>query len=317
MLFYLQCVFYLVILPLPDPRAVAEMTGPYCELTPFRNAYDFIVKTSFDIMRPSTWLPALKEQYVLEPLFNLLLLLPFGVYLSYYFKNSLKRVALFSFLLSAFFELTQLSGLFFIYPRPYRLFDVNDLMTNTLGGVCGYFVYTRFLKTLPSKKKIDERSREKSGKVGFARRLAAMAVDNFFISVIGILPVFFIPLEPFYIDSALFFVYYPAFAVAMRGRTPGKALVKIRIERACGGRPPPLLLCARYIARNAFVLGFWFVSRQIPHLAPEHRTLPAVILLLAFGFVCLDILLSFRRNRRLWYELLSKTQNVSYFKAKE
>jgi uncharacterized RDD family membrane protein YckC len=170
---------------------------------------------------------------------------------------------------------------------------------------------------LPSKKKIDERSAERSGKVGFARRLAALTVDNFFISVIGILPVFFIPLDPFYIDSALFFVYYPAFAFAMRGRTPGKALVKIRIERACGGPPSPLPVCARYIARNTLVLGFWLVSRRIPQLAPEHRTLPAVILLLVIGFVCLDLLLSLRRNRRLWYEMLSKTQNVSYFKTKE
>ena len=31
------------------------------------------------------------------------------------------------------FELTQLSGLYFIYPRSYRLADVNDLINNTVG----------------------------------------------------------------------------------------------------------------------------------------------------------------------------------------
>lgn len=42
--------------------------------------------------------------------------------------------------LSLVFELTQLSGLFGLYPRPYRLADVDDLMTNTLGGMVGYWL---------------------------------------------------------------------------------------------------------------------------------------------------------------------------------
>ena len=38
------------------------------------------------------------------------------------------------------FELTQLSGLYFIYPRSYRLADVNDLINNTVGGMVGYWL---------------------------------------------------------------------------------------------------------------------------------------------------------------------------------
>ena len=33
-----------------------------------------------------------------------------------------------------------MSGLYGIYPRPYRLFDVDDLLMNTLGAVVGYGV---------------------------------------------------------------------------------------------------------------------------------------------------------------------------------
>ena len=33
---------------------------------------------------------------------------------------------IFSFLLSLFFEVTQLTGLYFLYPGSYRLFDVDD-----------------------------------------------------------------------------------------------------------------------------------------------------------------------------------------------
>ena len=37
-----------------------------------------------------------------------------------------------------FFEVTQLTGIFFIYPKAYRLFDVDDLLINTLGGILGF-----------------------------------------------------------------------------------------------------------------------------------------------------------------------------------
>jgi glycopeptide antibiotics resistance protein len=313
MLFYLQCMFYLVILPLPDPIEVAKMTGPYAELIPFKNVYDFAVNSSFDIMRASTWLPALREPYVLEPLFNLALTVPFGIYLAYYFAKSLRRVLLFSSLLSVFFELTQLTGLFFLYPRPYRLFDVNDLLLNTLGGVCGYFICARFLRRLPSKSRIDERSRERSGQVGFTRRFVALVVDSFAISMISVLLTFSLEIDALYIYSAVFFAYYPAFALALRGRTPGKLLVKIRIERADASGSPQFSICGRYAMRNIFVLILHIGSRLNSDVAPQHRTAFAVVFLLAIAFSFFDLLLSFRRDRRLWYELISGTKNASCF----
>ncbi|MDR2295894.1 MAG: VanZ family protein [Clostridiales Family XIII bacterium] len=313
MLFYLQCAFYLVILPLPNPSDVAQMTGPYAELTPFRNVYDFIVKSSFDPARPATWLRALREPYFLEPLFNLTLTIPFGVYLSYYFKKSLKRVILFSFLLSAFFELTQLTGLFFLYPRPYRLFDVNDLLLNTLGGVCGRFIYTRFLQMLPSKSRIDARSRERSERVGFARRLVALLIDSLVVLTIGTLLSLLVGGRTPYLGGLVFFLYYPALALALRGRTPGKLLVKIRIERTGGGVSPWLSICLRYVLRNAFLLALQALSRLISEIEPRRQAVFVVIFLLAIAFSFVDLLLSLRRGKRLWYERLSGTKNTSYF----
>ena len=313
MLFYLQCAFYLVILPLPNPSEVAELTGPYAELTPFRNVYDFIVKSSFDPARPSTWPDALRESYFLEPLFNLALTIPFGVYLAYYFKKSLTKVILFSFLLSAFFELTQLTGLFFLYPRPYRLFDVNDLLLNTLGGVCGYFVYTRFLQMLPSKHRIDARSLERSERVSFVRRFVALLIDGFIVLTIGRLLALFLPIDAIYVDGAVLFVYYPALAVALRGRTLGKLLVKIRIERIGGRLSPNLAICLRYVLRNAFLLALQTLSRLTSDLDPQRQSVFAVVFLLGLAFSFVDLLLSFRRDKRLWYEMLSGTRNASYF----
>ena len=80
---------------------------------------------------------------------------PLGFYLRYYFRRKALGTAVACFCVSLFFELTQLSGLYGIYPRPYRLFDVDDLLCNTLGGMLGYFITGIFLKILPDREKID------------------------------------------------------------------------------------------------------------------------------------------------------------------
>ncbi|GAA0226871.1 hypothetical protein GCM10008921_09530 [Metaclostridioides mangenotii] len=64
--------------------------------------------------------------------------MPLGISLRYFFKRNLKQTLIITFLVSLFFELTQLTGLYGIYIAPYRIFDVDDLMLNKLGGYIGY-----------------------------------------------------------------------------------------------------------------------------------------------------------------------------------
>ena len=92
---------------------------------------NFWENTSLVLSDPSTYLGAMKEQCFYEPFFNILLLVPLGVYLRYYFRRSWWQAILIGFLVSLSFELIQLSALFGIYPRPYRLFQVDDLINNT------------------------------------------------------------------------------------------------------------------------------------------------------------------------------------------
>ena len=80
----------------------------------------------------------------------------------------------YTFLLSLFFELTQLTGLYFIYPRPYRLFDVDDLMINMLGGILGYFIMNKLKVLLPSREEIND-----SVKVSVLRRITSILINIF------------------------------------------------------------------------------------------------------------------------------------------
>lgn len=78
---------------------------------------------------------------------NLLLLMPMGFFISYYFSNifnTLKRVFISIFLISLFIESTQVV-LSLIVPNICRFFEVNDLILNSIGGVVGWKLYNNLI----------------------------------------------------------------------------------------------------------------------------------------------------------------------------
>jgi glycopeptide antibiotics resistance protein len=70
-----------------------------------------------------------------EAIANCLLFVPFGLFLRAMFRMRVRSVILASFAFSLMLELTQLTGVWGAYPCPYRQFDIDDLITNTMGGV--------------------------------------------------------------------------------------------------------------------------------------------------------------------------------------
>ena len=75
---------------------------------------------------------------VLQLLLNVVLFLPLGFLLMRFLRRGFAHTTIVGFILSLVIELTQLSGLLGLYPCSYRQFDVDDLLTNTLGAVAGY-----------------------------------------------------------------------------------------------------------------------------------------------------------------------------------
>jgi glycopeptide antibiotics resistance protein len=311
MLFYLQCAYFLIILPLPDPAAVATRTGPFWDLTPLHFLWDILAKSGFDISRPDTWRAAFVG-YAREPLFNLCLTVPFGVYLAYYFKKNLKKVLLFSFCLSLFFEISQLTGLFWLYPKPYRLFSVDDLLLNTLGGGAGYFLYARFLRFLPGREKMDRKSAEKSARVGFFRRAAALAIDAAIVSALRTLLVVFCRLDGAWAFAAALFGYYMGTAALFRGKSAGKALVRIQVAAVAGRAFLPGALL-RYLLLNAMWVAFQTANAAVGSMDPRAQYIPVLAQALLLAIAAADLLWSLRKEKRLWYERLSGTQNVSFW----
>lgn len=136
-IFYIEVAYFMTILPLPEISAMSTTVKPivdYMQLNPLyfiTDAAEYFQKHGLSLIG------FIKAPPVYVTLFNILLLFPLGVYLRKLFRQPMIKVIIISFLVSLSFEMLQLSGLLFIYPYPYRLFDVCDLMMNTLGGFLG------------------------------------------------------------------------------------------------------------------------------------------------------------------------------------
>src|SRR5699024_7586400 len=93
-------------------------------------------------LQPSTYARILSQDAFIQAFFNFMLLMPFGVYLRYFFNKRRhwgKSLGL-GFLISLFFELTQLTGIYGIYICSYRIFDVDDLLLNSTGALFGFVI---------------------------------------------------------------------------------------------------------------------------------------------------------------------------------
>jgi glycopeptide antibiotics resistance protein len=315
--FYLQCAYFLVILPLPDPAVVAAMTGPTAEFIPFHFVYDFIEKAPFVFSQTSTWIPTLKSFVFLEPLFNFLLLMPFGIYLAYYFKAGWKKVLLFSFLLSLFFEISQLTGLFWLYPRPYRLFSLDDLMLNSLGGLLGYLIYSGFLQFLPKRERMDEKSAKRSARVSYTRRFFAFGIDALIIALVSLLLSGGFKIN-FLSSCEVGFCAYPlAFSLLTGGSTVGRMLVRIKTTKRARRKPSfAVALTVRYLGRGAVFFAFHFLVDMIR--TSEHNQFTWMLALVAVSiFLMLDFFISLGHGKRLWYERLAGTENASTFQREK
>ena len=310
---YLITIYFLVILPLPKISDVAKYTTPYVQLIPFKFIVDFLNNTSLVINNVHTYILAMKETYFYTVIFNLFILVPFGIYLRYYFKCSFKKTILLSFLLSLFFELTQISGLYLIYPRPYRLFDVDDLIINTLGGIVGYAITPILSKILPSRESIDNKSYMKGKKVSYFRRLLALMFDLIFIMFVMIFinNILNIQLKYYHIFTIII-MYFTILPIIFNGKSFGKMVVRIKLAPLNNNN----IKFYQYFLRAFFLYGLFIIPFLIFKVLDINlnglQYLISILLFLGFSIYYTCILFSIiTRKRVLIYEKISGLINIS------
>jgi hypothetical protein len=136
--YFAVAAFLLTLMPLPrDPRTVCASfpaaAHPQYALGNF--VADFVKEShgrhglAMVVGNPALY----------QVVFNAVMLAPLGIFLRYYAGRSLATTAAAGLGTSLLFELTQGTGVWGLYPCPYRLADVDDLLLNTYlpGRCCG------------------------------------------------------------------------------------------------------------------------------------------------------------------------------------
>ncbi|KRM73401.1 VanZ family protein [Secundilactobacillus collinoides] len=323
--FYLMCAYFLIILPLPSISAVAKLTTPRYNLHPLLFIREFLEYNPFRLTNVHTWLPALKAPTVIQPVFNIFLTVPFGFYLRTYFKRSWWQTILMSFGLSLFFELTQLSGLYGIYPRPYRLFDVDDLLMNTTGGLLGFWGARLALPLLPSSEHVLERLRPQADKVSTFRHATAFVVDWIIISIVsGLLSIVAGQFGASQAVDNLIMLLVMGVVVLLpellKGKTLGLHVVHLRLAGRGAGQATKGQVLTRFLGGYVLIIVwniFAFINRFVSADSFASRWIGIglfVFSLVFFLIIGVDLLIDvFRPSHELLFEKVSRTRLVSTY----
>lgn len=301
---YLMTIYFLVILPLPDIEYVKNLTTPKVQLIPFKFITDFIKETPLVITDYKTYLKALTDSSFYTVVFNIFMFVPFGMYLRYYYNCDLKKTIFFSFLLSLFFELTQLSGLYFIYPRPYRLFDVDDLIINTLGGFIGYKIMG-LITFLPSREKIDKKSIEVGKIVSPLRRIVLFILDLILYEILYMLIHSFFNYN--FIKYIVLFIYYVLVPTLNNGLTPAGKFLNVRISFK-NNEFLNLLLRTTMMYLYYYYIPLSFVLLKLDFKSEIYIFYLLILLIPIFYFINVIILF---KKKRMFYDKILKTEYIS------
>lgn len=164
-IFYFLSALCLVLLPFPSTRDTCSFQSAdtvHTNLRLFQFVEDILKDSGVVVTNPSTWLAMTKQQAFFQAFFNFLLLMPFGVYLRYFLKERRywKRAFLISFLLTLFYEVTQRTGIYGIFNCAYRIFDVDDLLLNSVGALLGFFLAPIIWALFPSHEEVEAKAAE-------------------------------------------------------------------------------------------------------------------------------------------------------------
>jgi glycopeptide antibiotics resistance protein len=132
LLFYILGAVLVIILPLP------KISPDFCQTVAIAAKQPRLIPFQFveDIINAD----GLKNFAFLQVFLNFLLLMPAVIYLYYYKKASSQIVAIGAIATSLVFEITQVTGIYGLYPCAYRTFDIDDLILNSSGAITCYAI---------------------------------------------------------------------------------------------------------------------------------------------------------------------------------
>lgn len=318
---YAALLYGLVLLALvfmPFPPIDSVCTGRQStQFVPFQFVAD--IQTELAKRGRSGLLAALTSKSMLSFVFNVALFVPLGIFLRR--ANGLRRrwVVAIGFGLSLLVEITQLTGNFGIYPCPYRLFDVDDLMANTAGAALGGLLAPAAVivpKLLPANE-----VRALADSTSLPRQIVGYGLDLIIVGLVAGVLTMLSGYEPEFLYFVVFLLARIVQPLLDQGYTPAGRLLRFRIRRVDGtpaplGRlvlreifgPPGVLTAMSVLAvlAGAVVIKIHVETDLTTYLGlPERETL---IMIGLMGVACFTLVLLapvFRKDQRAWHDLIS------------
>ena len=299
---------------MPSIESVSKLTSPKFQLTLFKFIEDIEFVINRNLNNFGSILSVFKQPAIYTIVFNLFLTLPLGIYLKYFFKKKWYHTLLYSFIISLFFEITQLSGLYGIYPRPYRLFDVDDLLINSIGGLIGHAIAPIFMILLPKIEDIEKISYEKGKKVTLLRRAVAFAIDIFCILIFSLL-IKLIVYNTFISKGCYLItitIYYLILPHIFPGQTFGKMVVNLKVVSIDNKNTWYKIIFRNFILVYFTIYPITWISLLSNYIHPDIiKRLCITILMyqvINIGYYIKNIN---KKDNLFIYEIITSTKNIS------
>jgi uncharacterized SAM-binding protein YcdF (DUF218 family)/glycopeptide antibiotics resistance protein len=167
---YGMALWTYTILPLPDSATMSCTPGIRNQFIPLAALGDINLTAN-----------GLTDPALLQLVANVALFVPFGMLVRHLTTLRAGWVVVAGLGVSLLIELTQLTGVWGLYPCAYRIFDVDDLLTNTIGAGIGVAL-APILRRVPGQEVIPT---DEPRVVRPARRLIGMAVDLMAVQLVA------------------------------------------------------------------------------------------------------------------------------------
>ncbi len=282
----------LIFLPFPSSlRCTGETmlsTTPFQWVTDMRNNMAANGRSGLSAVLTST--------AFVQQAFNVALFVPLGVVLRKAYGRGWLAVIAIGLGISLAVEVVQYTGNLGAYPCPYRIADVDDLISNTSGALLGWMIAPVAL-VVPAVPPRDA-SAASPDAVTVPRRLLGLAVDATILIVVTHL-VF---------DDNLWWLVGLTAAIRVvlpsaTGRTPGAWLLRYRLRRADGSPATPPRIALRELLGVTGLVTYAAVAPSSWWFAVDM----AVLALFVLGAFVVPV---FRRDQRGWPDLAAGTRAV-------
>ncbi|MDR3069632.1 MAG: VanZ family protein [Propionibacteriaceae bacterium] len=123
----------------------------------------------------------LHNRALFQVVFNVIFFMPLGFFVRTLTRWKWVVAAIVGLIISTLIETTQLTGIWGMYPCAFRTFDIDDLITNTLGALIGALAAVPFALIFGGRRKPVVAT-----VVSFGRRLLGVLIDLMLIMFVGV-----------------------------------------------------------------------------------------------------------------------------------